>query len=439
MDRDLTTARARIAPDARRRLRILLSAYACEPDTGWGSSIDWNWAVALAQAGHEVWVLTRAGNRLAVEKALEKHPLSGLHFAYYDLPGRARWWKHGGRAARLRYFLWQVGAYRVTRDLCRKIPFDVAHDIASGTFRQPSMLAFLDVPFVFGPVGGGETAPRKLRGTFPVRGYVGDLVRDAVNWAMRYDPLMAVVFRRSSAMLCRTREMLHRIPARYREKCMVQVDVGTAAQGSPGVRHRAPGQGGFRVLYVGRLVYWKGLHLGLMAFAIFRQARPDARLTVIGDGPDEAWLRRIAWLLGLEDAITWVPWLQRAAVMRAYPRHDALLFPSLHDSSGNAVLEALSRGLPVVCLDAGGPAILVDSSCGVKLRCTEPDEVVQRLADALCAFAEDPVRLRAMGEAAESRARQDFSWARQAGRMAGLYRTVCDRRASHCNPTQVTA
>jgi glycosyltransferase involved in cell wall biosynthesis len=302
------------------------------------------------------------------------------------------------------------------------------------------LLAFLDVPFVFGPVGRGETTPRALRGTFPTRGYVSDLARGAANWAVRIDPLMAAVFRRSSAMLCKTKETLHSIPARYQEKCVVQVDVGTDAPAWPAVRRRPPGQGGFRVLYVGRLVYWKGLHLGLMAFAIFRCAHPDARLTVIGNGPDEAWLRRIARLLGIGDAITWVPWLEQAVVMREYPLHDAFLFPSLHDSSGNAVLEALSQGLPVVCLDAGGPAVLVDSSCGIQVRPGEPDALVQDLADALCELAEDPVRLRSMGEAAVRRARDNFSWERQAARMAGLYRSLCAARHPRNGAvTEVTA
>jgi len=240
-----------------------------------------------------------------------------LHFAYYDLPRWVHWWKPGALGVHLRYLLWQLGAYRIGRDLCREVPFDIAHHITSGVFRHPSLLAFLDVPFVFGPVGRGETAPRELRGTFPVRGYVSDLVRDA---------------------------------------------------------------------------------------------------------------------------ITWVPWLEQAVVMRTYPRHDAFLFPSLHDSSGNAVLEALSQGLPVVCLDAGGPAVLVDSSCGIQVRPGEPDALVQDLADALCELAEDPVRLRSMGEAAVRRARDNFSWERQAARMAGLYRSLCAARHPRNGAvTEVTA
>jgi glycosyltransferase involved in cell wall biosynthesis len=119
--------------------------------------------------------------------------------------------------------------------------------------------------------------------------------------------------------------------------------------------------------------------------------------------------------------VTWVPWLERAAVMRAYAGHDAFLFPSLHDSSGNAVLEALSSGLPVVCIAAGGPAVLADPSCAFLVPPGTPGETVNALADALARLADDTVLARSMVDAAVRRARQDFSWDRQVARMEQLY------------------
>ena len=416
--------------NGRRKLRILLSAYACEPHLGSEPGIGWHWATRLARAGHDVRVLTRANNRASIERALAADPVANLGFAYYDLPAWMRKWKnHSGLWARIYYLLWQGGAYRVARRLCRETRFDIVHHITFGVFRHPSFMAFLGPPFVFGPVGGGETAPRELRKTFPLRGYLIDLVRDFANWIVRVDPLMAAVFRRSAATLCKTRETLSSIPARYRDNCVVQVELGTDERSGQAL-HRAREAGGFRILYVGRLVYWKGLHLGLMAFAGFCRSHPDSCLTVIGRGPDEAWLHKLSDDLGVSDAVTWIPHLERAAVMRAYARHDAFLFPSLHDSSGNVVLEALSCGLPVVCLDAGGPAVLVDPSCGFKVRPGEPQQVVEDLSRALDTLAQNPVLLRAMSRAASVRARDNFSWTRQILQMEQLYLAACAGRGA---------
>jgi glycosyltransferase involved in cell wall biosynthesis len=410
------------APAAKRcGLRILLSAYACEPHKGSEPGVGWHWAVALARAGHEVWVLTRANNRSAIENALAERPVANLRFVYHDLPAWMRWWKRGGRGVRLYYVLWQWGAYQLARGLCHELQFDLVHHITFGVFRHPSFMAFLDVPFVFGPIGGGETAPGPLRKTFPLRGHVVDLVRDVANRAVHIDPLMTAVYRRSAAILCKTHETLARIPEKYRDKCLVQAEVGTDGDLKPAACRQKRKDNCFQVLYVGRLVYWKGLHLGLMAFAAFSAMHANARLTIIGSGPDELWLRRHAQRLGLADTVTWIPWLERAMVMRAYPRHDVFLFPSMHDSSGNAVLEALSCGLPVICLNTGGPALLVDASCGFRVPAGEPPAVVAGLAHALAKLAQDPGLVQSMGAAAVQRVCEEFSWQRQAARMERLY------------------
>jgi glycosyltransferase involved in cell wall biosynthesis len=407
------------------RLRILMSAYACEPHRGSEPGIGWHWATRLAQAGHHVRVLTRANNRAAIERALEANPVPNLLFAYYDLPEwMCRWKNRAGLWTRAYYLLWQWGAYGVARRLCREARFDVVHHITFGVFRHPSFMAFLGLPFVFGPVGGGESAPRLLRGTFPLRGYLIDFFRDIANWVVRVDPLMAAVFRRSAATLCKTGETLQSIPPRFHDKCQVQVELGTDSC-RPAMRQRQREDGSFRVLYVGRLVYWKGLHLGLTAFARLLESHPWATLTVVGSGPDEAWLRGVAQRLGIGNTVNWVPRLEHAGVMRAYLRHDAFLFPSLHDSSGNVVLEALSSGLPVVCLDAGGPAILVDPSCGFKVRPGAPQQVVEDLARALAMLAGDRRLVRCMGDAALQRAHEHFSWTHQVSRMEQLYQSVC--------------
>jgi glycosyltransferase involved in cell wall biosynthesis len=115
--------------------------------------------------------------------------------------------------------------------------------------------------------------------------------------------------------------------------------------------------------------------------------------------------------LSLNDAVRWLDWIPHDEVPQLYKSHDVLLFPSLHDSSGNVVLEALSQSLPVVCLDLGGPAEIVTQGCGrviVTKRREEP-EVVTDLALALAELAEDSALLANLREGAVQRARE-FSW-----------------------------
>ena len=68
-----------------KKLKVLVSAYACEPDKGSEPGVGWNWAKQIAHF-HEVWVVTRTNNRPAIEERIEKNPDPNLHFIYVDLP-----------------------------------------------------------------------------------------------------------------------------------------------------------------------------------------------------------------------------------------------------------------------------------------------------------------------------------------------------------------
>ncbi len=409
-----------------KKLAILLSAYACEPGRGSEPGIGWQWAVQLAALGHNVWVITRANNRPAIERAVAAQSLRNLSFIYHDLPRWASFWKKGGRGVRLYYSLWQIGAYRAARRLQKRVRFDVVHHITFGVFRHPSFMAFLGVPFVFGPLGGGESAPMRLRRGIPWRGHVVDFLRDTANSLVRFDPIMGAVFGRSAVTLCKTKETLSCIPSRFHAKCRIQSELATPdGLSSPVHSHPRPlvtrEDGEFRVLFVGRLLYLKGLHLALVAFAHACRTLPSARFTIIGSGRDEVWARRLARRLAIDDRIEWVPWMPREQLLNAYSKYDVFLFPSLHDSSGNVVLEAMAEGLPVVCLGLGGPAVLVDDSCGIVVPLGSGAEVTTALGDGLVRLATD-TRLHArLSHQARYRARLDYSWHSQVRRMEQIY------------------
>jgi len=133
----------------------------------------------------------------------------------------------------------------------------------------------------------------------------------------------------------------------YRAKCLMMQDVGTEEALILSEQPASP-PNARRFLFVGNLLYLKGIHLALQALARMHRDFPGATLTIAGDGRDRKWLQKMADRLGVAHAVDWRGWVPREQALSMYREHTAFTacFPSLHDSGGTVVMEALSQGLP---------------------------------------------------------------------------------------------
>lgn len=409
-------------------MKVLLSAYACAPSQG--SELGVGWGTAREMANHyEVWVLTQSRHRSAIEAELDRNPVPGLRFAYYELPRWVAWWRRGQKGVRFHSHLWQFGAYRAARRLQREAGIELAQHVTFATYLKPSLLALLPVPLIWGPVGGGESAPKTFRRGFGLRGRAHEVVRDLARWWGERDPFVRLTAHRCALALAATEETavrLHRLgvkDVRVLNQVSLseeEVDLLNHRGGRPLTR-QGPTEP-TRFVSVGRLLHWKGFHLGLRAFA--RARLSDAEYWVMGDGPDQERLRILVKELGIAHQVKFWGKLPRDETLRKLGESHVLVHPSLHDSGGFVCLEAMASGLPVICLDLGGPAVQVTEDTGFKVPAIKPEQALDDLAAAMKVLSEDrSLRLR-MGEAARSRAARHFNWRGKGARLAELYEGV---------------
>ena len=217
---------------------------------------------------------------------------------------------------------------------------------------------------MFGPLGGGDSSPPFLRNTLPFKPWAAEWIREWLNALSLLDPRLRACLRRAALVVCKTPETaawVQRAGGRV-DAVALEIGIDSTRFSTRSAYHRE-GQP-LRCLYAGRLIGLKGIHLAIDAIAEVRRLGGEARLTIVGDGPMRAHLERRVSRLALGPSVRFCPSLSQPQLFQQYLEHDALLFPSLHDSSGNVVLEAMAHGLPVVCLKLGGPGVLVDESCG---------------------------------------------------------------------------
>jgi len=389
-------------------MKLLLSAYACEPNRGSEAGIGWHWVMQVAELQHDVWVLTRSNNREAIRRELPHH--SHLRFVYFDLPDCLARLKKKGPFLQIYYAMWQWGAYHEALKLHRRERFDLVQHLTFGTFRHVSFMGRLGIPFVFGPVGGGERVPLRLRMDYGIRGHLLDAVRDVANIVAKWNPWLHETLSTASLILVKTPHTGLAMPALYQHKIKHLIEIGAPEfTGAPPLARR---DGQFKLLFIGRFLFWKGMQYGLRAFATLLRECPNVRLTMVGAGPEEHRWRRLCKSLKIDHAVVWNRWMRHDELWALYRSHDVFLFPSLHDSSGSVVLEAMSYGLPVVCFDLGGPGVLVNERCGMVVSTANRTchQLVTDLAERLRILADRPERLQELRAGALDRARA-LTWA----------------------------
>ena len=398
------------ASGAASRNKVLVSAYACEPGRGSEPGVGWRMCEAISR-DCDTWIITRKNNRESIEREMRKTSHPNMHFSYVDLPPWARFWKKGERGVRVYYYLWQFAAWWEARRLMRTINFDVAQHITFVNDYMGTFLALLPIPFVWGPIGSPDRRPGQVWNSiskilFERREYY------LKNCIRALDPLLWLSAIRAKLVIGVSNDIGTRFPFNFlvTDKYISHTAIGVEnalINVTPG--HRLSPQKEFRVISVGRLMRIKNFEISIRAFALLSQYLPTARFTVVGDGRLKPYLEQLAKDLNIEEKVEFTGLIARAEVTVQMSKSDVFLFPS-YEAEGMVVLEALAQGLPVVCLNYGGPGKMVTPACGFAVEVDAQDRMIEKLGNALTLLASDRNLWQEMSDAARRHVEQNYLW-----------------------------
>ena len=401
-------------------MKILLSAYACEPGRGSEEGFGWNWSTHLALEGHEVWVMTRVHARAQIEAALAENPVPNLHFIYVDIPNHYKRFIKGMFGVYAHYFWWQKEVLKKAQELLPREKFDLTHHVTWGSFVGGSLLWKIDTPFVFGPVGGGQVAPEAFMGYFKHRRRHESARTFFTKRLLPHFKRLRRMLRNTDLLLATNSDTYEQGQALGAPNTKLFLDTGLPAYYFTDVPKTGFNDGVMNILWVGRLLERKAIRLALQAVS-----RLDVpfRMTILGDGPQEdqveGWIRSY----GLDGKVQWlgrVPWDD---VKKAYREHEVFLFTSIRDSFGSQLVEAMSNGLAIVALDHHGTHDFVPDQAGLKVPVTTVEATIDGLAAALRTLHGNDEALRAMSQTSLDYART-HEWSLKASHMTELYREV---------------
>lgn len=179
--------------------------------------------------------------------------------------------------------------------------------------------------------------------------------------------------------------------------------------------------GAFLLLYVGRIAREKNLGLLLRAFKSIQSRYPEARLMMVGSGPYEQTCKTLARNIGIGDGIKFPGMLSRDDVNRVYAAADTFVFPSITETQGLVICEALSAGIPCVAVRAAGIPEVVEEGVDGLLTTNSVDE----FADAVCKLISDPDLRNRMSQGAIENSKR-FSVETMVEHFESFYHSVID-------------
>ena len=335
------------------RRKIMVSAYACEPNKGSEPGVGWNWVLQMSKY-YELWVLTRTSNKKNIEQYFGDNSLKcSINFVYFDLPKWMCFWKKGMRGVRTYYTLWQFFANKIIKKIMTQNDIHIFHHLTYGNSLWNVSSYGQSQIFIYGPTGGVDTIPRDFSCRFSIRNRLIECIR---RFVVALLPVNIGFIRRcknANIILCKTDYMINAIPKEYQKKAIHFTDV--AVETAPYKLNVTSKQNDIvEFIIVGKLDAWRGFDIAIESVANIQKKHQNFHLTIIGEGSDFARLEKLVHKLNVENYVSFVGTVGYNEYHNIISGCDVVLNPALKEGAVTVAFDAMRYGKPLICIDTEG-------------------------------------------------------------------------------------
>ena len=376
------------------KLKIFVSAYACEPNLGSEIGVGWHWVLQMSQY-FELWVLTRKSNRSSVEAWIAENPVyKNIHFIYFDLPYYLRFWKKGMRGVRLYYNIWQWCTNSIVKQTMKSHDINIFHHLTYGNALWYVSSYGQKQFFVWGPIGGAETIPAEFSKHYNFKGRLIEFLRRAVVKGLKLNRGFNKRCNNANLIFCKTDSTFNNIPERFRDKAQLFTDVAVNIKETSIFSNRMKDlDKTIRYFAVGSLVQWRGFDILIEAFVKAVQKNRDIRLEILGKGPDRGRLNDLIKKRNMGSFITLSGEVSMEEYYQKMANCDVVVNSSLKEGAVTTAFDSMSFGKSLICIDTGGYTRYFNNEYAVVIPRTSRDELISSLVDGIIQLTEREERL----------------------------------------------
>lgn len=365
-----------VDPALRRRPRVAVWAYTCNPERGSDRGATWAYVRTLGREA-DLTVFHSPEDAPELRRWSQEHPAAPMEFVEVPEPPWIaflhRWFGIHRQLEFLTYAAWLQDAVRATRARLGVDGFDAVAHASFSNYWLPSPVWKLSVPSLWGPIGGGVRTPWRLWPSLGLAGVIAEIERTlALSFAAAL-PATRRTQRRVTVPIVETVQTRDRLVRRRRDHAVLVnrvalIDPKTA--GADVERNAATGGRSTEFLFTSSLWGKKGARLALEAL---KHADPRAHLAFVNDGYEQPYLERSARRLGVAERVSFDGRIPRDELFARMQGAAGLIFTGLREEGGLALAEAMYQGLPVVVLAHGGAGLIAHQTTDPRrVRAIEP-------------------------------------------------------------------
>lgn len=396
---------------------ILVSAYACEPLKGSEPAVGWQWVLALARR-NRVYVITRSNNQQVIEDNMPIKVAENIFFYYYDTPAFLKKLKKKDKGLYFYNFCWQWGILKVAKRIIKSVYIDYAIHLTFGSMWMPTFLPLLNIPLIWGPIGGGECVPKSFVNVLPIKQRIVQIFRYVLNATTILNPFIVLPCWKAKVILVRTRNTFDVIPEPF--KCKARVLLETAMDDSVFEWKKEDTDADIVQLIISaRLISIKNIPTAIRSLR-YVKTNKKWKLTILGSGPDFNLIKNEIEKQRLTN-VEIIPFMSRLDALKRIAQSDIFIFPSLKEGGTWALMEAMAIGLPVVCVNWAGMAVETDCETAIQLDVTNPKQMEKDMGMAITQLIDSPDLRKQIGQKARRRIKEVFSWDKKALFMESLF------------------
>lgn len=391
-----------------KKLKIFVSAYACEPNKGSEIGVGWHWVLEMSKY-FELWVLTRSNNQAPIEEFFSNHPEqdNNIHWVYYDCPNFIKKFKKGIKGVRTYYTFWQYGSNSLVKRIMQENNIRVFHLLTYGnalwhvsSFGQKQF-------FIWGPTGGVDTIPNNFSKHYGFRNSVVEFIRRFVVATLPLNFGFKNRCKNANLILCKSQYTVNAIPKKHRHKAVIFTDVATDNFLEPyeqNFNHEPP----IEYLIIGKLDAWRGFDLLIEAFKRAANKNSNIHLTIMGKGSDKHRLEKLIKKYNLSKFVKMIGEVNINQYYEYLKKADVIVNPSLKEGAVTVSFDAMRFGKPFICVDTKGYSQYFNNSYAIVLQRDNRQQLISDLEKAVLHLTDAYERKRLSDEIIKQS--DNFTW-----------------------------